>query len=85
MHGLLNFEDIPPELRKFINNYPLHIVNVREFENMDLFQTDLKQVFNFVRCSNDKEKLKQLVESDSYYQGMDEDAYDVVTTFCPLF
>ena len=41
----------------------------------------MKQVFNFVRCSDDKEKLKQLVGSDSYYQGMEEDAYDVVATF----
>ena len=61
LHGLLDFEDIPPELRKFINNYPLHIVNVKEYEDTDLFQTDLKQVFHFVRCSDDKEKLKQLL------------------------
>ena len=81
MYDLLNFEDIPPELRKLVNNYPLHLIDISKFENTDAFQTDLKQIFNFIRCSRDGAKLEELVSSDSAYQNMDEAAYDVITAF----
>ena len=38
----------------------------------DVFQTDVKQVFDFIRCSNDKRKLLELVENDVYYSEMDD-------------
>ena len=47
----------------------------------DVFQTDVKQVFDFIRCSNDKRKLLELVENDVYYREMDDDAYDVVIKY----
>ena len=43
--------------------------------------SDIKQVFDFIRCSNDKEKLLNLVKNDAYYKEMDEDAFDVVTRY----
>ena len=47
----------------------------------DVFQTDVKQVFDFIRCSNDKRRLLELVENDVYYREMDDDAYDVVIKY----
>lgn len=47
----------------------------------DVFQTDVKQVFDFIRCSNDKRKLLELVENDVYYSEMDDDAYDVIIKY----
>ena len=81
LYDLLNFEDIPPELRKLVNNYPLHLIDISKFENTDVFQTDLKQIFDFIRCSKDGKKLKHLVSSDSAYQNLDEAAYDVIAAF----
>ena len=81
LYDLLNFENIPPELRKLVNNYPLHLIDISKFENTDVFQTDLKQIFDFIRCSKDGKKLKQLVNSDSAYQNLDEAAYDVIAAF----
>jgi hypothetical protein len=46
-----------------------------------VFQTDLKQVFDFIRYSTDKKKLLDLVKNDAYYQAMDEDAFDVITQY----
>ena len=34
------------------------------------FRTDLKQVFDFIRCSEDKEKLEELIKADAAYQTM---------------
>ena len=81
LYDLLNFENIPPELRKLVNNYPIHLIDISKFENTDVFETDLKQIFDFIRCSKDGAKLKELVNSDKAYQNMDEAAYDVIAAF----
>ncbi|MBQ5674734.1 MAG: Rpn family recombination-promoting nuclease/putative transposase [Lachnospiraceae bacterium] len=81
LYDLLDFEDIPPALKKMVNNYPLHIIDVNTFENTDAFETDLKQIFNFIRNSRNGMKLKELLNSDSAYHAMDEIAYDVITAF----
>ena len=36
---------------------------------------------DFLRLSDDKRALAKLVESDPYYQNMEEDAYDVVANY----
>lgn len=81
LHSLLDFTDIPCELRTMVNNYTINLVEIRKLENTAVFQTDLKQIFDFIRCSKDKEKLKQLVENDAAYQDMDEDAYDMAAAY----
>lgn len=81
VHGLLDFTDIPEELKKYIPNYSINIVNIRELENTDIFRTDIKLVFDFIRCSGDKEKLRALVNGNEAYKHMDEDAYDVATLY----
>lgn len=59
LHGLLDFTDIPESLRKKVSNYQLHIVEVRRLKDTGMFRTDVKQVFDFIRYSRDKDKLKE--------------------------
>ena len=54
---------------------------MNQFENTDIFETDLKQIFDFIRNSRNGVKLKDLVNSDIAYQNMDEAAYDVIAAF----
>lgn len=81
LHGILDFTDIPDELKKMINNYQIHLLEVHKLKNTAVFQTDLKQVFDFIRYSENKEKLRELVEKDMAYREMDEDAYDMAVTY----
>ena len=81
MHGILDMTGIPKELLAYINNYPIHVFEVRSLENTEVFQTDLKQIFDFIRYSKDKEKLRKLVQNDPAYQNMAEDAYDMVVEY----
>ena len=81
LHDILDFTDVPEELRDVVSDYKINVIDIRKFENTDVFQTDLKQVFDFIRCSTDKEKMLDLVKNDPYYQAMDEDAFDVVTQY----
>ena len=72
LHEILDFTDIPEELREMIADYKINLIEIRNFEDTSVFKTDVRQVFDFIRCSNDKNALKKLVETDDYYKNMEE-------------
>jgi len=80
LHDLLDFKDIPEPLKKYINDYKVHIFDVMHLDT-SVFRTDLKQIFSFIQCAKDKQKLKELVEGDSAYQELEEDAYDMIAAY----
>ena len=81
LHDMLDFTDIPEGLKKLTSDYRINVINIRQMENTDLFHTDVKQVFDFIKCSDDMNKLLELVEGDEYYHHMEDDALDVVTKY----
>ena len=81
LHEMLDFTNIPESLREMTPDYRIHVIEIRKLENTEVFQTDVRQVFDFIRYSEDKKALQKLVESDAYYQNMEEDAYDVVALY----
>ncbi|MBP3477485.1 MAG: Rpn family recombination-promoting nuclease/putative transposase [Lachnospiraceae bacterium] len=81
LHGLIDFTDIPDSLREKVSNYRIHVIEVRKLKDTDIFQTDVKQVFDFIRFSKDKRKLKELIEHDPAYAFLEEDAYDMVAGY----
>ncbi len=78
LHGLLDFTDIPEKLKKYINNYYIYVFEIAKFDKTEIFKTDIKQIFDFIRYSKDKNKLKELVLNDKAYQAMEADAYDMI-------
>ena len=81
MHDMLDFSEMPEKLKELTPNYRVNIVDIRRMENTEVFQTDVRYVFDFIRCSDDKKQLLKLVENNEYYHQMDEDAFDVVTKY----
>lgn len=81
LHEMLDFTDLPEGVRKFIPDYQINLIEIRKFENTEVFKTDVKQVFDFIRCAEDKQALRRLVVEDEYYQNMEEDAFDVVANY----
>lgn len=81
LYDILDFTDIPQELKDKVNNYKVHICEVRNFNDTDVFRTDLKQVFDCIRYSEDPDKLYRLVASDSSYREMEEDTYDIIAQY----
>jgi hypothetical protein len=78
---MLDFTDIPPEMKQYTQNYKINLIDIRRMEDTSVFQTDLRHVFDFIRYANDKVKLKALVEQEPYYQHMEEDAFDLTVNY----
>ena len=49
LHELLDFTEWADHLRKIVADYPLHILEVLKYPNINLFQTDLGLVFGFLQ------------------------------------
>lgn len=81
LHEILDFTDLPDELKGMVSNYGIRVIDVRRFSDTGVFKTDVRQVFDFIRCSEDAKALQRLVENDAYYKNMDEDAYEVVNYY----
>lgn len=70
----------PEEIHPFINDYSLHIIDVRRFEERDLFQTDLKYVFGFLKRDENQLELKNyVIENKDFFDKISEDAYDLIS------
>ncbi len=81
LHEILDFTDIPEPLREIVADYKINLIDIRRLEDTSVFHTDVRQVFDFIRCANDKKALKELVESNDYYKDMDEDAFNVAVQY----
>lgn len=81
LYGLLDFREIPEALKEKISNYQIHVIEIRKIADTSIFKTDVKQVFDFIRYSGDKKKLKELVTTDESYAFLDEDACDMMLAY----
>ncbi len=81
LHELLDFTDIPKELRRMVNDYQVHILEVQKLEDTSVFHTDVKQVFDAVRLSKDPKKFRELILSDPAFRSLDTEAYNVIVQY----
>ena len=81
LHDMLDFTDIAEGLMERMPNYSINLVEIRKLKDTSIFKTDVRQVFDFIRCSEDKQKLKELVNGNEYYKNMEEDAFDVAAHY----
>jgi len=67
LKDMLDVENYPAKLQKLIVDYPIHLLEVRKFEDLDNFKTDLKYVFGFLQRDEDKAELEKYVEKIKKY------------------
>ena len=79
LYHMMDYEKLPEEFRKLLNNYKIHVLEIRDFQDIDFFRTDLREVFGFVQRSGDPDAEKRFTfENEEQFRKMDEDAYDVI-------
>ncbi len=71
--------DIDDELKVFVTNYKLNLYDCQEHDTFDEYRTGLRQVFESVRYSKDKNKLKSVMEENrEAYSKIDSNTKDML-------
>lgn len=79
LYEMMDLESIPEEIKERINNYPIYILEVRSYPDIEKFQSDIREVFGFVQTAKDKDALMQFVEKHrEQFEHLEEDAYDLI-------
>ena len=80
LYEMLDLTGIPEEIRGMLNNYRIHILEVRHFEKTERFRTDLREVFGFIQKAADKNAAKRFTfQNEERFKELAEDAYDVIS------
>ena len=81
LHDMLDLAGLPVEVKNLIPDYELNIVELRKFEDTSVFKTDLKHIVDFIKVSNNQEKMRKLVSEEPYFKNMSPKAYDVIAEY----
>ncbi|MCM1244063.1 MAG: hypothetical protein NC293_00280, partial [Roseburia sp.] len=65
----------------FYNDFHVNLWDIHKMGTSDVFRTDLREVFGFLKCQDDKEALEQYVKENEAFRHLPEDAYDVVAVY----
>lgn len=76
LHELLDIKN--PELLKFISNYEINLVVPKEIEDFSVFETDIRNVLEFIKVSDDKDKIKEVVTSEESYKRLSAEAVNII-------
>jgi hypothetical protein len=79
LRDMLDFSDCPDNIQKMIADYPINLFEVRKYEALENFHTDLQVVFGFLQHTENKEQLMNYVtEHAEELSHMAEDACDLL-------
>lgn len=79
LHEMLEMDTLPDGFKKIVNDFSIAVLEVRSFEHIEWFRTDLHEVFGFIQRADDKDKAQKFIEENrEQFMQMEEDAYDVI-------
>ncbi len=83
LHEILDFSKIPEEMKRYVADYPLYVLDVCHTDDARLleFPRDIACMFLILKYRKDKKKLLEIIESHLEFQNVDPDMYDTVWKF----
>lgn len=81
---MMNFAGIEDKFRELFNDYPLRLYCLNEAENLELFHTEVAQLFRALQYRSDRAGLRRLLESDPGYHHLDRDTLEAMAVLLKL-
>lgn len=79
LKDMMELGNCPKEMRDMIADYPIHLLEVRKYPDLDHFHTDIRDVFGFLQNAEDAQGLESYVrEHKERFSELREDAYDLI-------
>lgn len=71
-----------PEILSYVSDYKLNLIAPGQMSDteIDQFSTSLREVMLFIKYSEDRAKLNEMVEKDDRFKNMDRKAATVIST-----
>ena len=80
LHEMLSVQN--PEILSYVSDYKINLLAPGKMtdEEIDQFQSNLREVMLFIKYSKDKAKLNEMVQKDERFRNMDRKAATVIST-----
>ena len=76
LHDLLDLDD---EMKQYVTNYKLNLYDCHAHDTFDEYHTGLRQLFEVLRYSKDKEQLKRVMEENrEIYSSIDSETREML-------
>ena len=75
------FGQVDPRLLPYINDYRINLITPGEIKDFEKFSSELGILMEFIECSEDKERLRDIIERREGYRSVDIDTVDMINTF----
>jgi len=79
LYDMLDFNGISDEIKPFIQNYRINLIDIHNIENTASFKTDLGILIDLMKIRKDKAQLKEYIQTHTeFFEKTSGDAYDLV-------
>ena len=77
LHSMLSVDE---EMLQFVDNYHLHLIAPAEIADEDFpkFKTELSVLLRYIKCSKDKQKLKEMVSGSTDLGSVSKETVDLI-------
>ena len=81
---MVSFEGEEDVFRTIFNDYPLRLYCLNEADNLEMFHTEVRQLFCALQYRKDRAGLRRLLESDPVYRHLDRDTLEALAVLLKL-
>ncbi len=78
LKDMMKFED-EDAFEKYFADYPMLLYCVNEKNDLSVFHTEIRELFEMMRCRGDKEKMKKTVEDNDNYKHLSEETLEAIS------
>ena len=75
------FAKVDPRIKPFINDYNLNLITPSEILDFSKFSSQLGVAMEFIQNSNDKKKLRAIIETKDEYKSVDVGTVDIINIY----
>lgn len=72
------------QILKYVDDYRLHLIVTNEITDFDGFRTSLREVLEIIRASDDRKKMKEVLERNPRFKSQENEAVSAINVFIGL-
>lgn len=75
------FEKVDPRIKQYVDDYHLNLITPGEIEDFTKFASELRIVLEMIQNSDDKQRMRGIIEAREEYQSVDVRTVDLINTY----